>query len=67
MSRRRGSATALNASDVVAALAISVIYSYIGICQAFSIYHRSAADSVQPSTQLAPHLANSRTYIPTSI
>ena len=32
--RRRGSATALNASVVVAARAIpSTIYSYIGICQ----------------------------------
>src|SRR5712671_6484347 len=36
MSRRRGSATALNASDVVAALAMLTIYSYIGICQALS-------------------------------
>jgi hypothetical protein len=36
MSRRRGSATALNASDVVAALAMFSIYSDIGICQAIS-------------------------------
>src|SRR5580704_3226476 len=34
MSRRRGSATALNASEVVAALAMLPIYSHIGICQA---------------------------------
>jgi len=34
MSRRRGSATALNASEVVAALATLSIYSHIGICQA---------------------------------
>src|ERR1700692_382529 len=34
MSRRRGSATALNASEVVAALAMLSIYSHIGICQA---------------------------------
>src|ERR1700731_688966 len=34
MSRRRGSATALNASEVVAALAMPLIYSHIGICQA---------------------------------
>src|SRR5260370_37836838 len=34
MSRRRGSATALNASEVVAALAMLSIYSNIGICQA---------------------------------
>src|SRR5277367_2153457 len=35
MSRRRGSATALNASEVVAALAMPrTIYSYMGICQA---------------------------------
>jgi hypothetical protein len=34
MSRRRGSATALNASEFVAALAIPSIYSHIGICQA---------------------------------
>src|SRR5271169_356128 len=34
MSRRRGSATALNASEVVAARAIGVnIYSHIGICK----------------------------------
>src|ERR1700680_4036345 len=35
MSRRRGSATALNASEVVAALAILLgnIHSYMGICQ----------------------------------
>src|SRR5438270_9380370 len=32
ISRRRGSATALNGSEVVAALAMSKIYSYIGIC-----------------------------------
>jgi hypothetical protein len=35
MSRRRGSATALNASEVVAALATLSIYSDIGICQVF--------------------------------
>jgi hypothetical protein len=34
MSRRRGSATALNASEVVAALAMLSIYSHIGIYQA---------------------------------
>src|SRR5258708_6460823 len=34
MSRRRGSATALNASEVVAALAMFSIYAHIGICQA---------------------------------
>src|SRR5438552_4395943 len=34
MSRRLGSATALNASVVVAALAMLLIYSHIGICQA---------------------------------
>src|SRR6266853_3725441 len=34
MSRRRGSATALNASDVVAALAMLSIYAYKRICQA---------------------------------
>jgi hypothetical protein len=34
MSRRRGSATALNASEVVAALAMLSIYSHTGICQA---------------------------------
>src|ERR1700741_2089815 len=34
MWRRRGSATALNASEVVAALTIGSIYSYMGICQA---------------------------------
>src|SRR5271165_6929388 len=33
MSRRRGSATALNASDVVAALAMFLIYSHISMCQ----------------------------------
>src|SRR5579883_2479072 len=35
ISRRRGSATALKASDVVAARGMVPIYSYIGICQAF--------------------------------
>jgi hypothetical protein len=35
MSRRRGSATALNASDVVAALAMLSIYAYKRICQVF--------------------------------
>src|SRR6188474_1906913 len=34
MSRRRGSAMALNGSDVVAARGIVESYSYIGICQA---------------------------------
>jgi hypothetical protein len=35
ISRRRGSATALKASEVVAARGMSeIIYSYIGICQA---------------------------------
>src|SRR5215470_7198969 len=33
MSRRRGSATALKASEVVAALGMPPIYSHIGICQ----------------------------------
>src|SRR5262249_1030181 len=35
MSRRRGSATALKASEVVEARAMGLIYSHIGICQAF--------------------------------
>jgi len=34
MSRRRGSAIALNASEVVAARAMLESYSHIGICQA---------------------------------
>src|SRR5262249_47961972 len=34
ISRRRGSATALKASEVVAALGMPPIYSHIGICQA---------------------------------
>lgn len=34
MSRRRGSATALKASEVVAARGTVLIYSHIGICQA---------------------------------
>src|SRR5262249_757997 len=43
ISRRRGSATAFNEYDVVAALAIQKIYSYIGICQAkrFSAQQRN--------------------------
>jgi hypothetical protein len=42
MSRRRGSATALNASEVVAALAMLSIYSHIGICQAIFCSNLSA-------------------------
>jgi hypothetical protein len=34
MSRRRGSATALKASEVVAARGMNKLYSYMGICQA---------------------------------
>src|SRR5262245_12957876 len=34
MCRRRGSATALKGSEVVAARGMLLIYSYIGICQA---------------------------------
>jgi hypothetical protein len=34
MSLRRGSATALNASEVVAALAMFSTYTHMGICQA---------------------------------
>src|SRR5579862_2153270 len=37
MSRRRSSATALKASEVVAALGMDSIYSHIGICQADSL------------------------------
>jgi len=35
MSRRRDSATPLNASEVVVARAMRLIYAHIGICQAF--------------------------------
>ena len=37
MSRRRGSATALKASEVVVARGIGSIYSHMGICQEESL------------------------------
>src|SRR5216684_8800017 len=47
MSRRRGSATALNASEVVAARAMrSSIHSDMGICQALSAKHQKSAVQV---------------------
>src|ERR1700691_2212213 len=53
MSRRRGSATALNASEVVAALAMHSIYAHIGICQAlfWPIWPRSFSSAACAKTE----------------
>jgi hypothetical protein len=46
MSRRRGSATALNASEVVLALAMTeLLHAYMGICQASLIQFPHHAES----------------------
>src|SRR5271154_777637 len=42
MSRRRGSATALKASEVVAARGMSITYTHVGICQGLFIDLRQA-------------------------
>src|SRR5208283_1282076 len=56
MSRRRGSATALKASEVVVARAMRQSYSHIGICQAF----------FSPLTPRAAHTAAARFQTPAS-
>lgn len=48
MSRRRGSATALKASEVVAARGMLRIYSHIGICQALFFAFFRHLRSVSP-------------------
>src|SRR6266852_1587668 len=52
MSRRRGSATALKASDVVAARGMRTIYSYIRICKAApvrsALWRNSGIDRINP-------------------